>query len=74
MQGIQSIRIRSTQYTLKSAAVHKEKHPAHYRACVRIGAHRYIVFDDTGVNSVTGEFDMEWTPYVLFFEKVLLNE
>ena len=72
VQGIQNIRVRSTQYTLTSAAVHRERRPAHYTAYVRTGAHRYTVFDDTGVKSVTGEFDMEWTPYVLFFEKVVL--
>ena len=69
VQGNQSIRFRSTQYTLKDAAVHKEKHPAHYRA---YSVHRCASLHSTGVKSVTGEFDMEWTPYFLFFEKVVL--
>ena len=71
VQGIQNIRVRSTQYTLNSAAVHRERRPAHYTAYVRTGAHRYTVFDDTVVSEKIGEFGMEWTPYVLFYEKVV---
>ena len=70
-----------TQYTLKSAAAHRANRPAHYKAYVNNGTRHvtvhYTVFDDTGVSEKSGDFDgkveKEWTPYVLFYEKVVLQ-
>lgn len=81
VQGIQNIRIHQTQYTLKSAAAHRANQPAHYKAYVKNGTRHvtvhYTVFDDTGVSEKSGDFDgkveKEWTPYVLFYEKVVLQ-